>query len=91
MDSPFLNDTDQFPPSEPAGLNGVGGRSSSDSRIVPLPDTGSLIEPDQLPTGDDTAVSAGEGDDGVEPPPHPAATSMSAMTEARCLLISRWI
>lgn len=56
----------------------------SDSCAVPLPETGSLIEPDQLPAGD-----AGEGDVGVEPPPQPARPTITTMTGAS-RRVMRW-
>ena len=44
--SGFLKSTDQNPSSE------FGGTSVSDSCTVPTPETGSVIEPDQVPAGD---------------------------------------
>jgi hypothetical protein len=51
--------------------------SASDSRAVPSPKIGSLIEPDQLPTGD-TTVDAALGDVGVDPPPQSTRLMIAA-------------
>jgi hypothetical protein len=73
--SPLLKVADHVPVSEFCDC------SVSDSRAVPSPKMGSLIEPDQLPAGD-TTVDAALGDAGADPPPQPARLTTAAATKA---------
>jgi hypothetical protein len=73
--SPFLNAADHVP------ANKFGACSTSANCIVPSPEMGSLIEPDQLPAGD-PPDDVGVGEVGTEPPLQAATVSITARTGA---------
>lgn len=89
--SPLSNVADHGPDHLTAGA--PDGESASDNRRVPGPDTGSVIDPTQLPAGEgpvkvgpgmgvNVGDTGAESVDDVEPPPQPLNASPSTRIDA---------